>query len=706
MKREYSLEGLDCYNCAAKIEKRVAALPGVQAATLAFATGRLVVESGQDLRNEIVRIVHELEPGVKVIGNRCDLRTSAEGRERADEGHSSKATWLLRGNGLLLFVTALLLEWVFHLEWASAAVCVAAYLLLGWDVLYKAGRNLLKGHLLDENFLMSLATIGALFTRNFIEAAAVMLFYQVGEYFQERAVGKSRKSIAALMQLRPDTANLLRGGETLRVAPETVAVGEEILIRPGERVPLDGVVLSGSSFMDLSALTGESVPRRAGEGDAVLSGTVNQSGALTVRVTKPFGESTASKIIEMTQNAASKKAKTEQFITRFSAVYTPVVVGCALLLALLPPLLLGGGWGDWIHRGLIFLVISCPCALVLSVPLGFFGGIGGAGRRGILVKGGNYLEALERLDIAVFDKTGTLTYGNFEVTKLLCAAGVTEEDLLETAARAETQSSHPIAQSILRAYGKTPDVSGNYEEIAGQGVRAEVDGSVILVGNEKLMFNAQMPHPHLCGWRNAYRDEVGTRVYVARDGAYIGCIVVADAVKAESRAALAALKARGVRKTVILTGDDAAVAQAVAAELGVDEVWAGLLPQDKMAEIERLLGEKRPGGTLCFAGDGINDAAALARADIGIAMGALGTDAAMEAADLVLMTDDPTKLAIAMDLARRTKRIVWQNIIFALTVKLVFLALGALGVSGMWEAVFADVGVSLLAVLNAARAGR
>lgn len=697
MERKYKLEALDCANCAAKIEKRVAALPGVQSAALAFATGCLTVQAGADLTAEIARIVCDLEPDVRVT----EWETDAPAHENEGNG---KAIWVLRGAGTLLFFIGLLLEWAFSApEWMGAGACVAACLLLGWDVIYKALRNLTRGRLLDENFLMSLASIGAVCTRNFTEAAAVMLFYQVGEYFQERAVGKSRKSIAALMQLRPDAANLLRDGQILRVAPESVAVGAEIIVRPGEKVPLDGVIVSGSSFLDTAALTGESVPRRAAAGDTVLSGMVNQSGALTVCVSKPFGESTASKIIELTQNAAAKKAKTEQFITRFSAIYTPAVVGLALLLALLPPLFFGGAWSEWIHRGLICLVISCPCALVLSVPLGFFGGIGGAGRRGILVKGGNYLEALERLDIAVFDKTGTLTHGNFEVTQLLCVVGITEEMLLQTAARAEAQSSHPIAQSIRRAYaarfGEEWETStlDSYEELAGRGVRISADDAQILAGNEAFLQEADIVFSPV--------EDAGTRVYIAKDGAYCGCLLVKDRVKAESRAALLALKARGVRKTVLLTGDDAAVAQSVATELGIDELCANLLPQDKLAQIERLLSEKRAGGTLAFAGDGINDAAALARADIGIAMGALGTDAAMEAADLVLMTDDPGKLAVAMDIAKRTKRIVWQNIVFALAVKLVFLALGAFGLSGMWEAVFADVGVSLLAVLNATRAG-
>ncbi len=571
------------------------------------------------------------------------------------------------------------------------------YLIIGWDVLYKAVRNIAHGQVFDENFLMALATVGAFGTGEYAETVFVMLFYQVGELFQDYAVGKSRQSIAALMDIRPDTANLEReDGAIEEVDPEDVEVGSVIVIKPGERVPLDGVVLEGSSALDTAALTGEPVPRDVVPGDAVISGCVNQSGLLRVRVTRPCGESTVSKILDLVENAGEKKASSENFITRFARYYTPCVVIAALLLAVVPPLFLGG-WGDWFHRALIFLVISCPCALVISVPLSFFGGIGGAGRCGILVKGSNYLEALAQTETVVFDKTGTLTRGSFTVTAIHPEAGFTTDGLLEYAALAEHYSDHPISQSLRAACKTVPDAArvADVEEIAGHGVQASVDGRRVLAGNSRLMEREGIScHP--C-------DLPGTIVHVAVDGTYAGHIVISDLLKKEAKTLVEGLKAAGVKRTVMLTGDTEATAKSVAGELGIDEYHAQLLPADKVAQVERLLANTSAAGRLAFVGDGINDAPVLTRADIGIAMGALGSDAAIEAADIVLMDDNPAKIVTAMRISRKTLRIVKQNIWFALGVKFAVLLLGAFGMATMWAAVFADVGVAFIAILNAMR---
>ena len=576
-----------------------------------------------------------------------------------------------------------------------------AYFVIGWDVLWKAARNIAHGQVFDENFLMALATVGAFCTGFFgegeyPEAVFVMLFYQVGELFQGYAVGKSRKSIASLMDIRPDYANVERDGQLTQVDPEEVAVGDTITVKAGERVPLDGVVLEGQSMVNTSALTGESVPRQVQPGDDVISGCVNQSGLLRVRVTKPFGESTVQKILDLVENSSSKKAKAENFITKFARYYTPIVVFCALALALVPPLFVGD-WVGWVQKALIFLVVSCPCALVISVPLSFFGGIGGASRQGILVKGGNYLEVLANTEIVVFDKTGTLTKGVFNVTAIH-PEGVSQQELLELAALAESYSDHPISRSLKEAYGKELDASrvSNVEELSGRGVRATVDGRQICAGNDKLMEDIGV------SWHPCHR--VGTTVHVASDGVYLGHIVISDEVKPDAKEAITALKACGVRRTVMLTGDAKAVGESVAQELGLDEVHTQLLPADKVTRVEALLGEVSPKGALAFVGDGINDAPVLSRADIGIAMGGLGSDAAIEAADIVLMDDKPSKLADAIRIARRTLAIVRQNIVFALAVKFLVLALSAAGAANMWEAVFADVGVSVIAILNAMRA--
>ena len=581
--------------------------------------------------------------------------------------------------------------------WVRLVVFLVPYAVIGWDILWKAVRNISHGQVFDENFLMALATVGAFCTGEFPEAVAVMLFYQIGELFQSYAVGKSRQSIASLMDIRPDYANLERDGKTEQVDPEEVAVGDVILVKPGEKIPLDGVVLEGDSMVNTSALTGESVPREAYPGSDVISGCINQNGLLRIRVTKEFGESTVAKILDLVENSSSKKAKAENFITKFARWYTPAVVIAAVLLAVIPPLILQGGWNDWIHRALIFLVISCPCALVISVPLSFFGGIGGASRNGILVKGGNYLESLAHAETVVFDKTGTLTRGVFNVTAIH-PNSFSEADLLELAALAESYSDHPISRSIREAYGKDPDLSRvtDVEELSGRGVRVRIDGKTVCAGNDKLMEETGVQ------WHPCHR--VGTTVHIAVDGEYAGHIVISDEVKPDAAQAVSALKQQGISRTVMLTGDAKAVGESVAKELGLDEVHTELLPAGKVDCVEQLLKQKSAKGTLVFVGDGINDAPVLSRADIGIAMGAMGSDAAIEAADIVLMDDKPSKIADAIRIARKTLRIVTQNIVFALAVKGIVLLLGALGLANMWEAVFADVGVSVIAILNAMRA--
>ncbi|MBD8944910.1 MAG: cadmium-translocating P-type ATPase [Ruminococcaceae bacterium] len=609
-----------------------------------------------------------------------------------------------------IFVALVLLAGVILLDklallpqWALIVLYLVPYFVIGYDILWKALKGIKNRQVFDENFLMAVATVGALCLQDFKEGVAVMLFYQIGELFQSVAVGKSRKNIAALMDIRPDYANLMVDGKLEQVDPDDVEVGTEIVVDPGEKVPIDGVIVEGNTTLNTGALTGESVPRDAKPGDDVISGCINMSGRITVRTTKAFGESTVSKILDLVENSAMKKSKSENFITKFARYYTPAVCYSALALAVLPPLirLLAGHpamWAEWITRALTFLVISCPCALVISIPLSFFGGIGCASKNGILVKGSNYLEALADTKYIVCDKTGTLTKGVFQVTGVYPAPGVDKKVLLGLAAYAESGSHHPISQSLKDAYGqplKGERVSA-IQEIAGHGVQALVDGHPVAVGNAKLMekIGATLP--------DARTD--GTTVYVAADGKYIGCIVISDVVKPTAKAAMAALKENGVKMTVMLTGDAKAAADRVAAEIGMDRVESELLPGDKVAQVEKLLAEKGPKENLAFVGDGINDAPVLSRADVGIAMGALGSDAAIEAADVVLMDDDPSKIALAMKISRHTLQIVWQNIVFALAVKAVCLVLGALGIAGMWLAIFADVGVMVLAVLNATRA--
>lgn len=576
---------------------------------------------------------------------------------------------------------------------------LVCYAVIGWDIIWKAVTNILHGQVFDENFLMTVATVGAMCLGDYKEGVAVMLFYQVGELFQSYAVSKSRRSIAGLMDIRPDYANVVRDGKETRVEPDEVLVGDVILVKPGERIPLDGIVLEGSSTLDTSALTGESMPRETGAGAEVISGCINQTGTLRIRVSRPYGESTVSKILDLVENASSKKSKSEAFITRFARYYTPSVVAAAALLAILPPLITGQAFAPWIHRALTFLVISCPCALVISVPLSFFGGIGGASKCGVLIKGSNYLEALAKAETVVFDKTGTLTKGAFAVTRCY-PRGITGERLLELAACAEKDSNHPISRSIVRAYGKNTEqfTVSDVQEIPGHGISVTLNGKNVLAGNAKLMKSRKITFQPV--------KEAGTVVYVAEDGKYRGAVLIEDEIKEDAAFAVSELKKAGVQKTVMLTGDTKAVGEKVAGKLGLDLVYTELLPADKVAHMEELLARTSEKGRLAFVGDGINDAPVLARADIGIAMGGLGSDAAIEAADIVIMTDEPSKIAAAMRISRKTLAIVRQNIVFALGVKAVVLLLGALGIASMWAAVFADVGVAVIAILNAVRALR
>ena len=598
--------------------------------------------------------------------------------------------------GAAVLATAVLLN--LNNEWLQIALFIISYIIVGGDVVKRAVKNIFKGQVFDENFLMSIATIGAFFIGEYPEGVAVMLFYQVGELFQSYAVGKSRKSIASLMDIRPDYANVKKGDELVKVDPDEVQIGDIIVIKAGEKIPLDGKVIEGSSMIDTSALTGESVPREVEVGSDILSGCININGVITAEVTKEFGESTVSKILDLVENASSKKSKSEQFITKFARYYTPVVVIIAVFLAIIPPLVIDGAtFSDWIYRALAFLVVSCPCALVISIPLSFFGGIGGASKKGILVKGSNYLEALAETEIVVFDKTGTLTKGVFNVQEIH-PEGVSKEELLELTAYVESYSNHPISLSLKRAYSKEIDNGriSDVEEISGHGVIATVDGKKVMAGNIKLMKMMDIPY---------FKGElIGTVVHVAVNNKYIGYIVIADEVKEDSAQAIKELKAANIKQTVMLTGDNKSVGSKVAKELGLDKVYAELLPADKVEKLEELFSQKSKKGKLAFVGDGINDAPVLARADIGIAMGGLGSDAAIEAADIVIMTDEPSKIATAMKISKKTLKIAHQNIVFAIGIKIIVLILSAFGITTMWAAIFADVGVTIIAVLNAFRA--
>ncbi|MGF7453489.1 heavy metal translocating P-type ATPase [Pasteurella bettyae] len=598
--------------------------------------------------------------------------------------------------GAAVLATAVLLS--LNNEWLQIALFIISYIIVGGDVVKRAVKNIFKGQVFDENFLMSIATIGAFFIGEYPEGVAVMLFYQVGELFQSYAVGKSRKSIASLMDIRPDYANVKKGDELVKVDPDEVQIGDIIVIKAGEKIPLDGKVIEGSSMIDTSALTGESVPREVEVGSDILSGCININGVITAEVTKEFGESTVSKILDLVENASSKKSNSEQFITKFARYYTPVVVIIAVFLAIIPPLVIDGAtFSDWIYRALAFLVVSCPCALVISIPLSFFGGIGGASKKGVLVKGSNYLEALAETEIVVFDKTGTLTKGVFNVQEIH-PEGVSKEELLELTAHAESYSNHPISLSLKRAYSKEIDNGriSDVEEISGHGVIATVDGKKVMAGNIKLMKMMDIPY---------FKGElIGTIVHVAVNNKYIGYIVIADEVKEDSAQAIKELKAANIKQTVMLTGDNKSIGSKVAKELGLDKVYAELLPADKVEKLEELFSQKSKKGKLAFVGDGINDAPVLARADIGIAMGGLGSDAAIEAADVVIMTDEPSKIATAMKISKKTLKIAHQNIVFAIVIKIIVLILSAFGITAMWAAIFADVGVTIIAVLNAFRA--
>lgn len=702
MKKTYSLDQLDCAACAAKMEEAASQVPGVEELRINFLTKTMSLTASEDHFEQVAQNVmaacQRVEPECRVCEVKQDTAAHhghghAHGHDHEEgEEHHSLA---LIGVGAVLFVAGLLLP---EGLWRWAAL-IAAYVVAGGEVLLRAAKNILRGQVFDENFLMAVASLGAMLMGEATEAVAVMLFYQIGEWFQDRAVDKSRASIAQLMDIRPDHANhVLADGSVEVVPPQSLKAGDILLVKPGERIPLDGIILEGTSTLNTSALTGESIPRDVAEGDTVLSGCVNQTGVLRLRATGAYESSTVARILRLVEDSGERKASTERFITRFARWYTPAVCLAALLLALVPPLFVGE-WTEWIKRALTFLVISCPCALVISVPLTFFGGVGGASRRGVLIKGANYLEQLAKTDIAVFDKTGTLTRGTFEVTAIH-PNQITEEELLELAALAESYSDHPISASLRAAWNRALDKNRvtDVQEIAGRGIHALVDGRSVYAGNERLMADVHVES------RPCHRQ--GTIVHVALDGVYMGHIVIADRVKEGSAEAIAELKALGVARTVMLTGDQSAVAQSVAKELGVDEVHAELLPGDKVEQVERLMKQKPEGAMLAFVGDGINDAPVLRRADLGIAMGGVGSDAAIEAADIVLMDDDPRKLPCAIRIARHTLRIANQNIIFALSVKAIILIMGAMGLANMWLAVFADVGVSFLAILNAMRAMR
>ena len=699
----YLLKGLDCPNCSAKIEKEVGELGGVTSSTVNLMNQTLTVQAGTSvaasLLDTVTTIVHSHEPDVEVSEKQLEATAPVKKDEKAAvyNDEDKKRTIRLAVGAVVYAIGMALTVFAKLPTLAELAFLIVAYVILGWDVVWQAVKNITRGQVFDEHFLMSVSTIGAFAIGEYPEAVAVMLFYQVGEFFQSLAVKRSRKSISDLMDICPDSATVKRNGVLQVVSPESVAVGEIIVVKPGEKIPLDGIVVDGESMLDTKALTGESVPRSIRKGDEALSGCINQSGLLTLKVTKSFGESTVSKIIDLVENASARKAPTENFITTFARYYTPVVVGMAAVLAIIPPLVLGGGWSEWLRRGFVFLIVSCPCALVISIPLTFFGGIGAASKRGVLVKGSNYLEALNKVSVVVFDKTGTLTKGVFEVANIIPAAGYQKEQVLEYAAQAESYSNHPIAKSILATYGKPIDQKqfSGFEEISGHGISVMVQGKKVLAGNSKLMESEKIAY--------AACDAAGTKFYVAADGSYVGCILIADEVKPDSKCAIAELKKIGVEKTVMLTGDDERIGKSVADELGLDAYYAQLLPDQKVEKLEMLDKQKRQGSKLAFVGDGINDAPVLARADVGIAMGGLGSDAAIEAADVVLMTDEPSKLVEAIDVAKATKRIVMQNIVIALGIKSVFLVLGALGMAGMWEAVFGDVGVTIIAVLNAMR---
>ena len=699
MKKELMLNGLTCAHCASVIDEKVKHIDGVKNSNLNFTNKKLSVEIDCDNEEKIIKniidIINDTEPGLDIqIEGQREIK---EDKTQKSIKNNEKLNLLKIIAGVIVFIFAFYEEIAGRENKYSLLIFLVAYLLVGSDVLYKALRNITKGRIFDENFLMSVATIGAIAIGEPSEAVGVMLFYKIGEYLQELAVGKSRKSISELMQIRPDMANLKLGNTIKVVNPEDVNIGDYIIVKPGEKVPLDGVVIEGSSMMDTSALTGESVLRTVKKGDNLLSGFINKNALLTVQVTKDFSESTASKILDMVENASSKKSKTENFISVFSRYYTPIVVGLALLIAILPPIFMQGAtFSEWIHRGLIFLVVSCPCALVLSIPLSYFSGIGDASKQGVLIKGSNYLEALRYVDTVVFDKTGTLTEGVFDVVKVK-PINISEDELIKFASIAEVNSNHPIAKSILNYYNKEIDLNKmeEYEEIAAHGIRVKYENNIILAGNEKLMASNNI--------KIEKSTDVGTVVYIAINNEFKGYIVIADKIKTDSEEAIRLIKEQGIKETVMLTGDNKEVANSVAKKLKLDKVFSNLLPNEKVEKIEELYKNRTEKEKIAFVGDGINDAPVLARVDVGIAMGGLGSDAAIEAADVVIMTDEPSKIAQGIKISKKTYKIVWQNIIFALGIKIIVMILGATGLASMWEAVFADVGVALIAVLNAMR---
>lgn len=699
IKKEWALEGLGCANCAEKMENRISKLQGVHQVNVDFITRKLIMEVDEKqeiskILTEAAGIIDHIEPGVQIRSyeNRRKKTKVHNADDEARESRKSRNRLIIGG---LIFGLAMLLNLS---ETISIGLFIVSYVIVGGGILLRAGKNIIRGQVFDENFLMGIATLGAFAIGEYPEAVAVMVFYRVGEYFQDMAVDRSRKSIGELMDIRPDYAHLKTEEGLQKVDPEDVRIGDTIIVKPGERVPLDGKVLEGMSAVDTSALTGESLPREVNEGSSLLSGFINKNGVLTMEVLKEFEDSTVSKILDLVENASSRKAPTENFITKFARYYTPVVVITALLLALIPPLFIPGAlFSQWIYRGLVFLVISCPCALVISIPLGFFGGIGGASKTGILIKGSNYLEALNNVETVIFDKTGTLTEGVFKVREIVPLEEYSVEELLEYAAYAEGYSNHPIGISIVEAYNRevhTDDLS-NYEEIPGLGIKVEYKGKVILAGNSKLMDRESIDY--------SGEDTLGTIIYIAVNRHYMGHIEIADEIKKDSIQAIKSLKALGVKNTIMLTGDSKSVGEAIGRKLGIDQVFAELLPDQKVEKLEEIEGARTTKGKVLFVGDGINDAPVLARADVGVAMGGLGSDAAIEAADVVVMNDEPSKIATAIGIGRRTRKIVWQNIILALGVKMIFLVLGAMGIATLWEAVFADVGVALLAILNAMR---
>lgn len=684
--KSYQLEGLDCANCAMKIEKKVQAIPGVKEASVNFATGKMMIDADkaviETIEKQATEEIHQLEPDVKII--EVKKQTS-----KNHEPEKENKTALLR---IAIASLSLLLLFLWKpAEPIRFITFLAIFVLIGFDVIKQAFVNIRKGQVFDENFLMSIATIGAMMIGEYPEAVAVMLFYQIGEYFQHFAVDQSRRSIRELMAIRPEVAHVITETGLVNKQPEEVQIGESVMVKPGERIPLDGTILKGQSLVDTSALTGESLPKEVMSGENVLSGFINKTHPLTIEVKKNYENSTISKLLELVETASSKKAPAEKFITKFARYYTPIVVALAVLLATVPPLLFEGDFSEWIYRALTFLVISCPCALVISVPLSFFGGIGGASKRGILVKGGNYLELLARTETVVFDKTGTLTKGDFAVQKVVST--IDEKAFMKYVASLENLSTHPIAKAVMDTYSGPLYEIEEPVEIAGEGINAQVKGQEVLVGNQKLLarYGVEQPENH----------EIGTMIYLAIDSQLMGYLVIADTIKADATFAIETLKKVGVKKTVMLTGDAKTIAEQVAKEVRVDAVYSELLPEDKVEKLEALMNATTQ--KTAFVGDGINDAPVLARADVGIAMGGLGSDAAIEAADVVIMNDEPSKLAEAIQISRKTLKIVKQNIAFAIGVKVIVLVLGAIGFASMGNAVFADVGVTLIAVLNAMR---